>query len=630
MYNNSYKSIFYQVVFVYRYVNNCDMKNNLFACLLFATTFLSAGGTSSPVKIEADKTSGCVPLTVNFAGKCAEKDANWMWDFGNGTTSNKQTTAVVFLKPGVYEVNLLVNSHSGIQSAATVITVSSAPKADFIIEKSKACVNETLNFTNLSTAGSAPIEKNVWGFGDGKTVTSQNPQYRYTTAGNYNVTLVVTDINGCSADKTTYSSITVNPAPLADFKPSVLSSCSESQKVSFKNESKGNGLNYSWAFGDGAISTDETPTHLFAQGKHDVMLTVKDANECSSVAVKNVSVTKLHPDFTASSETPAAGEVVKFYSLSNYKGTAWAWDFGDGTVSNLHNPEKIYSTTGMYKVKFTLMDGVCSESVTKTSYVKVSKGTPVSFTSNVTSSCSSPMSVKFTNTTPNTALALWEFGDGTVSTNPNPEKVFANPGSYKVTLSVTDSSGYTVKKGIENYIQAARPMVRFACDTFGCVGYPVKFYNFTPNATSYLWNFGDGETSMKKDPTHFYKKNGYYSVSLTGKNADQCDSTFTLSNYVHIDSVKVDFEMASMKSAVPPFISSFTNKTQPANAKLIWDFGDTSSETTVNPVHLYDTPGSFKVRLVAYTKSGCSGVKVMENSFQMGTTFDEPLVRTGF
>jgi PKD repeat protein len=97
-------------------------------------------------KIEADKLTGCAPLAVNFTALDNEADAKYSWDFGNGYTSDKKEPSVVFLKGGVYQVNLVVNSRSGVKTFTTTVTAFEAPKADFTIEKSRACVNEELNF----------------------------------------------------------------------------------------------------------------------------------------------------------------------------------------------------------------------------------------------------------------------------------------------------------------------------------------------------------------------------------------------------------------------------------------------------------------------------------------------------
>jgi PKD repeat protein len=94
-----------------------------------------------------------------------------------------------------------------------------------------------------------------------------------------------------------------------------------------------------------------------------------------------------------------------------------------------------------------------------------------------------------------------------------------------------------------------------------------------------------------------------------------------MKDYVHVDTLKVDFEMtASAQTLVPPFIYNFKNKTNAANVKYMWDFGDGYTEASANPVHIYNTPGNFNVRLIAFSKNGCTNSKSVSNNIQMGTS----------
>lgn len=594
------------------------MKSVFYTCLLLASQAAFAGNET--VKINADKTTGCSPLQVNFSAQGS--GGSLKWDFGNGQKSEGATPSVMFVEPGVYKVKLIEN---GVETVSE-ITVHPRPVAEFVTDKSKVCANDLVNFTNQST-GASPIVNYVWAFGDGKTLNGANvaaASHVYKAAGQYDVSLLVTDANGCMATKTAYSLIQANAKPVADFKPSTTSACSESEEIYFTNLSTGsNKLEYSWAFGDKTTSTQLSPSHVFNQGKYDVALTVKDENGCSSQAIKKIGVTKLKAEFMSEKEQACTGEALKFVNTSNFKGAKWAWDFGDGTASAESNPNKVYNTPGTYSVKFTLIDGDCKQTVSREAYITVRQGARTNFTTDVSNNCNQPVSVKLENKTPNTALTLWNFGDGTVSTQSNPEKVYSQAGNYKVSLEVTDSSGCTIKKEAEKVIHALKPLVGFKADTFACVGSQVKFTNFTPNAASYLWNFGDGQTSTEKNPHHVYTKNGRYDVKLTAF-GDACDSTIILKNYVHVDTLKVDFEMtAATQTLVPPFLYSFTNKTNNANLKYMWDFGDGYTEASVNPVHVYNTPGNFNVRLIAYAKNGCTNSKVITNNIQMGTSMGE-------
>ena len=591
------------------------MRSILLTCFILNSVFAFSGNA----KIEADKLSGCSPLQVNFS---SNSDVNH-WDFGNGAKGDRKAASVAFVNPGTYQVKLQSTINGVAEESTVSVTVFPSPQADFTASKVKACADDVITFTNKSTSPSA-IVNYVWGFGDGKTSNGASvatAAHLYKNSGQYDVSLLVTDANGCMGSKTAYSMIESSPKPVADFKPSMVSSCSESQQISFSNMSTGgNKLDYSWSFGDKNVSTEMNPSHLFAQGKYDVVLSVKDENGCAATAFQKVSVTKLKTDFITEKEQACTGEKLKFVNTSNYKGTKWAWEFGDGTTSAESNPEKIFTKVGNYTVKLTVTDGECSQTVSRDAYVSVRNGINTSFTSDVSSSCNQPVSVKLKNNTPNSAVVLWNFGDGTVSTKPDAEKVYAAAGNYKVSLEVTDSTGCTAKKESEKVIHALKPMARFMADTFACAGYQVKFTNFTPNAASYLWAFGDGQTSTEKNPMHVYKQNGRYSISLTAY-GDGCDSTVIMKDYVHVDTLKVDFEMtASAQTLVPPFIYNFKNKTNAANVKYMWDFGDGYTEASANPVHIYNTPGNFNVRLIAFSKNGCTNSKAVSNNIQMGTS----------
>lgn len=595
------------------------MRSFLCACLVFSASWGFANG-NNPLKISADKVSGCSPLQVSFSA-VSDSPNGLSWDFGNGYTSNDKAPLVVYTTPGIYTVKLTDGSG---QPVTTTVTVHGIPQVDFKADKTKACVNDGVNFTVQPAAGSSVVNY-VWGFGDGKTVTGANfaqASHIYKTSGKYDISLLVTDANGCMATKTAYALVEATTKPVADFKPSVSNSCNETENISFTNLSTGEGykLAYTWEFGDKGVSADANPSHIFGQGKFDVTLTVKDDNGCYSTATKRVNVTKLKADFITEKDQACTGERIKFVNASNYKGTKWLWSFSDGTTSAEANPEKAFAQPGSYSVKFTVTDGICTETAAKEAFIHVRNGIKTEFTSDISQSCNQPVSVKLKNNTPNSAVVLWNFGDGTVSTKNETEKVYAAAGNYKVSLEVTDSSGCTVKKESEKVIHALKPMVNFKADTFACAGYQVKFTNFTPNAASYLWNFGDGTTSTDKNPLHIYKSNGRYTVSLTAF-GDGCDSTMIMKDYVHVDTLKVDFEMAAAsQTMVPPFLFSFTNKTTIPGLKFMWDFGDGYTENAVSPVHIYNTPGNFNVRLIAYSKSGCTNSKVVTNAIQMGTS----------
>jgi PKD repeat protein len=131
---------------------------------------------------------------------------------------------------------------------------------------------------------------------------------------------------------------------------------------------------------------------------------------------------------------------------------------------------------------------------------------------------------------------LWDFGDGATSTEQNPSHIYAAAGNYTVKLTATNSANWSSNTSKSNFISIqAKPTAAFAgTPTAGYVPFAVAFTDQatgTPSPTSWLWDFGDGDTSTAQNPTHTYSAAGDYTVQLTATNA--CgSSTATQASYV--------------------------------------------------------------------------------------------------
>ncbi|HEY0608712.1 MAG TPA: PKD domain-containing protein, partial [Chitinophaga sp.] len=133
----------------------------------------------------------------------------------------------------------------------------------------------------------------------------------------------------------------------ADFTPSKNSDC-ESLITKFNDNSMGNPVSWQWNLGNGATSTQQSPSASYtAPGNYKVTLTVKDAAGNTSSAERTVTVwDKPKPNFTAS---PAKGCIpfdVTFTDKSNpVNGTisTYTWDFGDGATGSGSNPVHTYN-----------------------------------------------------------------------------------------------------------------------------------------------------------------------------------------------------------------------------------------------------------------------------------------------
>ncbi|HSY76160.1 MAG TPA: PKD domain-containing protein, partial [Bacteroidia bacterium] len=230
------------------------------------------------------------------------------------------------------------------------------------------------------------------------------------------------------------------------------------------------------------------------------------------------------------------------------------------------------------------------------------------FYADTTIACKTPFTVNFLNTTPGINQSQyyyhWSFGDGDTSDIQNPTETYTNPGSYTVSLSISDSSGCVIALVINNYIIAHPPVSRVSVNPVACPGAPVSFASQSLYTSSVLWNFGDGDTSTNINPVHKYAHSGRYTVTLTAHSHAGCDSTTVFPNLIDIEPVVSDFVMSDSFSRCPPFVVLFSNLTSPSGNLFLWNFGDGYTDTAYNPTHIYFHPGVYTVKLITIANGG--------------------------
>lgn len=226
---------------------------------------------------------------------------------------------------------------------------------------------------------------------------------------------------------------------------------------------------------------------------------------------------------------------VSFTDQSSGLPTSWSWDFGDGESSTDQNPIHTYVTTGDFVATLTASNAQGSDSATTT----ISVDSPIAdFRVTRTFGCG-PLNSSFTDTSVSThAISswAWDFGDGGASVLQNPTHVYATPGTFTVTMAITDTIGCSDSITRVNYIQAIGPDVDFSqTATTGVPPFTVGFTDLTVDGTpvtSRSWDFGDGGTSILQNPTYTYANPGTYDVSLTVQDLDGCSRTTTKSELI--------------------------------------------------------------------------------------------------
>ena len=252
-----------------------------------------------------------------------------------------------------------------------------APIADFAADNVIVSEGETVTFTDLSE--NTPNSW-VWTFEGGTPAnsTDQSPVVTYSTAGTYDVSLVVSNIAGTSSEVLKTEYITVDQLPAADFMADKVL-ITEGETVTFTDLSGNTADSWNWTFEGGtpAASTDQSPVVIYAiPGTYDVTLEISNLAGDSDTELKTeYIVVDAFPvaEFEADSVLINEGETVTFTDLSE-NSNAWAWTFEGGTPTSStdQSPVVTYNTADIYDVSLEVTNTAgATDSEEKTNYIIV-------------------------------------------------------------------------------------------------------------------------------------------------------------------------------------------------------------------------------------------------------------------
>ena len=305
------------------------------------------------------------------------------------------------------------------------------------------------------------------------------------------------------------------------------------------------GKQYVWNFGDNTPDvkqTSNTINHTFnLVGTYLVRVVSVDSSTCniSDTAYTHVRVGNniVTPNFIAAKVGGCQSLTFQFQNtttavLPNYSPTSFLWNYGDNTPpqrAGFTTTTHTYAGPGTYNVKLIVDDSTfCNapDSVKKT--VRLAVNVQARFIT-PDKGCV-PYTAKFDNTSLGGLEFAWDFGDGTTSTAVNPSHLYVTTGTYTVRLTAIDT---TTCNRTDTYTFTITvfpiPSAGFsASPNPGQENKPTNFNNFSTNAISYVWNFGDGQSSTDINPVHQYNATGKYNACVIAMNAAGCTDTFCL------------------------------------------------------------------------------------------------------
>jgi kumamolisin len=155
-------------------------------------------------------TSGNTPLVVHFTDQSTNSPNQWLWTFGDNTTSTQQSPSHTYSQAGTYTVSLTATNNIGHNTLTKTnyihVTTSGIPQAAFVGSPVSGKRPLTVHFTDEST--NSP-NRWFWSFGDGNISLQKNPVHTYQRVGHYSVRLIAGNNHGSTSDtKTNYINVT--------------------------------------------------------------------------------------------------------------------------------------------------------------------------------------------------------------------------------------------------------------------------------------------------------------------------------------------------------------------------------------------------------------------------------------
>jgi len=595
-------------------------------------------------KIILNKNSGCTPLTVE--AKAAEQQPSYTYDWtavqGTVATPTGESTSATFtnstVSPAVVvpgRIRLKVYFTAAPQckdETERQIDIYPAVYPDFIVPR-PGCAPYDARFQLSTNVFNSPETEYTWSV-EGKQVLKvkeampADPTIRLINNDNSltitpEVKLHVKSAHGCEAEVA--HNVTVYPKPKALFQANGKSEGCPPFDVEFLNQSKGVNLNYTYDFGDGSSISVSHNGPVQKQYNNTTSNNATYAVKLKAVSQygcedEQTSVITVYPaayaDFDILPNDKGCSPLnVRFVNKSNTPiSKVFVWDFGDGTVPHeMNEPEHIFENLTVNDAVHTVTllartDHGCEATATKKVTVYATPKARIGIT---------PMLQVFPNATvaianlstpaPSSWKYTWTFGDGQSSTMKDPVShqytrwgLKTNDFAYDLTLKV-ESPKCTSETTIKAYILPPYPDPAFTAYAYeGCVPFRLTLLrdkNLLHDDETYLWEFGDGETSTEKVPTHDYQNIGTYHVKLTVTGDGGVNYAFAVVTV--LPNPKVKFTLYPDQVMLPKATVKGQNLTEGDNLSFLWNFGDGEFSTERSPIHDYMTAGKYTVKLEA-------------------------------
>ncbi|MCF8256995.1 MAG: PKD domain-containing protein [Flavobacteriales bacterium] len=601
-------------------LNNVNIANPIFSGI--QTTAFTVTGTDAAGCVNTDD----ITITVNSlpiinagndaeicAGQTAQLNASgaqsYVWSPASGlndaaiaTPTFSGTNSTIFTVSGT-DANGCQNTDD------VIITVNPLPIAD-IDPPADVCLGNATQFTHSSTGSITGFN---WVLAAGVTPTIENPSHTYASDGTFNVSLTVTDINGCVDSDN--ASATVLPLPQPDMNIQNAANFCENETIQFNALNVAGAAAFAWNFNyqpglppqPDFSSSQQNPSFTYNQfGSYNVRLLVLSQGGCVGDVVRSVNVHDV-PVADFSFNVACEGESTLLNSLSTVQGNTvvngWQWNMADGSPIQygemyVHQ----YATAGTYTVQHIIQTNQgCRDTIVQDVWMNP---TPVmDFSGN--NVCLEDETVFGNNSTPQDATIIaweWDFGDAQTMQTLDASHTYAAFGTYSVTLTAESDSGCSATGIIQvdvypNPVPVITVLVPEGCEPLTV---PMLSNSSIPQGSivTHDWDFGDGNLGNGASLTHVYQDTlGTFDLTLTVTSNQGCVSTMTATGAVTVNVTPVaDFGQNAITLSMLDPLLVLTDLSQDALLHG-WTFGDGSTSALPSPQHRYSDPGEYDITL---------------------------------
>ncbi len=402
-------------------------------------------------------------------------------------SGNQAIVQNTFIDANKFRISLTTRNADGVALEYFVDSLTTSANIIPDYEITNNCLGETVVFTNSSIGNDSDVLVWEWEFGDGSTSNDKNPTHTYSQPGTYTISLTPRTASGL-CDNALTKEINVRTIPNVSFE--IKDKLAANTPINLTNTStnftKNSNTTFQWIVDDGGGFRyfDENPTHTFSQpGNYQIILSVTDTiGGCTSVASQSVTVGAVpEVDFTLDQKacTQNAITLMDASSVTDVVGStivSYQWNFGGGVADQslstrpdtLANPVVTFGFATDFEISLTVTTNLGISNTVKR-VITFEDGLTSQMNASITSG-DVPLSVNFTNQNSNAVSHLWDFGDGSTSTEPNPSHVYTSSGIYTVTYQAFAANGCSTPKTLQIIASAPNDVLEVSLNDFNIVG----------------------------------------------------------------------------------------------------------------------------------------------------------------